>query len=260
MKKIFLFLILLFFLMEASAECALSGMQFFPQQKQISQNSWFMVEGYFMSRPTIESFSDRQVYLEAVSGETVLLELQDMNVGKMSLTQAVFRPVKSLEPNTRYYLRFSDITEREEHELQQYNHETRKREKIYWETSELASSPKLSENFGLNLLDTEVTFYGCGPAAYAVFEVEGSEGNEIWYKTELVDLNNNDSMTFILSETLAELKVGHGMCSGGFTFEEENEYKVRFTAMNTDGDEIEISDWTYFESPYKNAENPWIIN
>jgi hypothetical protein len=42
------------------------------------------------------------------------------------------------------------------------------------------------------------------------------------------------------------------MCSGAFTFKNNGKYKVRFTVMNTDGKELKSTEWTTFESPFKN--------
>ena len=72
----------------------MSGMQFFPKNRNISLNSLFIIQGYSMSEETVESFREREVYLVSESGELVLLTLQEILKGQMSLTQAIFKPVR----------------------------------------------------------------------------------------------------------------------------------------------------------------------
>ena len=78
MKKV---LVLLFFTLAVNfsyADCAMSGMQFFPKNRNISLNSLFIIQGYSMSEETVESFRERAVYLVSESGELVLLTLQEI--------------------------------------------------------------------------------------------------------------------------------------------------------------------------------------
>jgi hypothetical protein len=252
MKKSFLLSIMICLVLEVSAKCAFSAMSFYPKQKEISTHSWSIVEGYGTSQSTIESFIERQVYLLSSSGDTIALELQEINVGQKHLTQAVLKPGKTLKPNTRYYLQYSDPSETEEAELMQYNRETKQREKVYWETKDLEKSANLTADSDFRFLDTELEVYGCGKEIYAIFDVRKTGGEEMWYKTELVDLTTAEATTYILSENFPQIKVGHGMCAGGFTYRKGSDYKVRFTAINTDGLEINRSEWVYFESPLGN--------
>ncbi len=50
MKKIILLLFLTFGFKSVVAECSMSGMQFFPEQKNISLNSMFIIQGYSVSQ------------------------------------------------------------------------------------------------------------------------------------------------------------------------------------------------------------------
>tara|TARA_B110000285_G_scaffold65063_1_gene74803 strand:- start:113 stop:529 length:417 start_codon:yes stop_codon:yes gene_type:complete len=123
MKKIILFLLLTFGIKTASAECNMNGMKFYPEQKEISLNSMFIVQGYSSSQKTINSFKERAIYLESENGELIKLNLQEILKGQMSLTQAIFKPSKELKPNTTYFLKYSDQTENEGREMMQYNRE-----------------------------------------------------------------------------------------------------------------------------------------
>lgn len=240
-------------------ECSMSGIQFFPEQKEISLHPMIIIEGYAYSQQHIETLKDREVYLESAAGEKIVLELQKVLKGQMQLTQAIFKPVRSLSPNSRYYLKLSAATnDRELAEFSdRYNPEKKEREPVYWETSTLQHSAPLNKNLTINFTGTNVEFYGCGPAATAVFNVSEKGDAPVWYKTEVVELSTGRNTTYYIKEWQDRLNVGHGMCSGAFTFRKEGSYKVRFTPMNLDGQELKTTSWITFESPFLNAENPW---
>lgn len=257
MKKIILLLFLIFGIKSAFAECAMSAMSFFPETKEISLNSKFIIQGYAYSQNTINSFKNRKVYLESENGELIELNLQEFYTGQMQLTQAIFCPISELKPNTKYFLKYSDQTENEENEMKQYNKEKKISEKVYWITTDKRELETLNSNLNIEFENTEVIHYGCGPSANAIFNVNNKLESEIWYKTEVVDLSTNNTKVFYINEWNGKLNVGHGMCAGAFTYNNKSKYKVRFTPMNTDGKSLKTTAWTTFESPFMNDINPF---
>jgi hypothetical protein len=252
MKKIILLLFLTLGIKTVFAECASSGMQFFPEQKEISLNSMFIIQGYYFSQKTINSFNDRVIYLESENGELIELNLQEILKGQMDLTQAIFCPTSELKPNTTYFLKYSDQTENEGREMMQYNRVKKEREKVYWKTTDKRALETLNSNLNVQFEKTEVIHYGCGPSANAIFNIKNKTESEIWYKTEVVDITTNNKTTFYIKEWNKKLNVGHGMCSGAFTYTNQGKYKVRFTPMNTSGKSLKTTDWKTFESPFMN--------
>jgi hypothetical protein len=260
MKKITLFLFLTLGINSAYADCfmcASNAMKFFPSTKEISLNSAFIIEGYAFSQGTINSFKNRVIYLESKNGELVELNLQEILKGQMQLTQAILRPVSELKSNTTYFLKYSDQTEKEGREMFQYNRESKEREKVYWKTTEKKSIVDLNSNLDIKFEKTEVKHYGCGPSVRAIFNVKNKSESEIWYRTEFVDLNTNKKKVFYIKEWNGKLNVGHGMCSGAFTYSNKGTYKVRFTPMNIDGKSLKTTDWKSFESPFMSYEDPF---
>ncbi|TYA84238.1 hypothetical protein [Seonamhaeicola marinus] len=257
MKKITLFLLLTLVTKTAFADCGMSAMHFFPATKEISLNSKFIIQGYAYSQKTINSFKNREVYLESGSGELIELNLEEFYIGQMQLTQAIFCPTSELKPNTKYFLKYSDQTENEEREMKQYNRGKKVREKVYWKTTNKKELETLNSNLNIEFEKTEVIHYGCGPSVNAIFNIKNRSKSEIWYKTEVIDLTTNNKKVFYIKEWNGKLNVGHGMCAGAFTYKNEGKYKVRFTPMNTDGKSLKTTDWTTFESPFKNDEIPF---
>jgi hypothetical protein len=121
MKNIIFLLVLIFGIESANAEvffmCSNSGMEFFPSTKEISLNPMFIIQGYATNQETINSFKNRTIYLESKNGEIFELHLEKILKGQMRLTQAIFRPVSELKPNTTYFLKYSEQTENEEREM-----------------------------------------------------------------------------------------------------------------------------------------------
>ena len=258
MKKLLvLFIVLITGLNSVYPYCSSSGMQFFPKQKEISLNSLFIIQGYSNSYKTIASFKNRMVFLESESGEIIELILQEILNGRMYLTQALFKPIKELNPSTKYFLKYSNQTEKESNEMKQWNSEKNEREIIYWKTSNKRKIELLNSNLEIIFQDTSVIHYGCGPSACAIFSVINKSKTEIWYKTEVVDISTSEKTTFYISDWDGTLFVGHGMCSGAFTFKKNGKYKVRFTPINIEGKSIKTTNWKIFESPYMNDKSPY---
>lgn len=250
MKKLLFVLVMVLGIQVSRAECTSSGMAFFPQQKHISPITLFIIQGFSQSQETIESFKNRGVFLQAPDGSTVALTVVNIFKGQMFETQALFKPATTLQPNTKYVLQYANMTQNEERELLQWNPDTKKKEPVYWITDRIETSlpnipPKITYS------SSSVEYYGCGPAATVIFSISNPPAAPgSWYKTEVVDLDTNTSTTFYLAADKNQIIVGHGMCSGAFTFSKNGNYKVRFTPTTASGVAGKTTGWIAFKSPY----------
>ena len=250
MKRIFILLVFILTSISAHADCGQFGMSFFPKQKQISKNSMFIIQGYATSQSTISSFKNRLIYLESDTGELVELKLQEILIGQLEITQAIFRLSQQLKPNTTYFLKYSEQTKGEEAEMQRYNSQTEKYEKVFWTTSTVPFLQPLNSDLKIEFEKTELIYYGCGPSVNAIFNV--NETAETWYRTEVVNLISNKKTVYYITAWKGKLNVGQEMCAGAFTFDQDATYEVRFTAMNTDGKTIRPTDLIVLENPFNN--------
>ncbi len=249
MKKAILVLLFTFGIKTAFAKCAMSGMTFLPEQKEISLNSMFIIQGYSVSQKTVNSFINRKIFLESENGELVELLLIEILKGKKELTQAIFKTSGELKSYTTYFLKYSNQTETETQEMTKWNSDKKERERVYWKTTDKKSAEPLNPELKAVFDKTEVVPFGCGPSSNAIFDVKNQSNSEVWYKTEVIDLATNEKTIYYLREWDGKLQVGHGMCSGAFTFSEKGKYNVRFTPMNTDGKSLNTTEWITFESP-----------
>ena len=254
MKRFIGFWFFMFSVLHLFAECASQGMQFFPRQHEISLQPVLMIQGYGMSQEKVAQLHCREVFLESENGDLVPLKLQRILWGQMELVQAIFMASETLETNTLYYLKFAEQTEEETRELMRYNRSKREHERVFWRTTNKRSWELLSLDLHIAFKKTEVNWYGCGPSAHAIFDVENRGESEVWYKTELVDMETNTKTVYYISDREGQVYVGHGMCSGAFGFRLKGQYKVQFTPMNLDGKHGKPTAWYVFESPFSRSE------
>ena len=101
-----------------------------------------------------------------------------------------------------------------------------------------------------NLINKNVTHYGCGSAIGATFELKANDQSEIFVFTELVEIETNKISSLFLQVKEGKVYVGSGMCSAAFTFNRESNYKVRFKVYDTCGNTNDLwTNWVEFESP-----------
>lgn len=240
MKFQYIFFILILSYNYSIAECSNNGIRYFPEQKEISINPMFIIQGYAESQKSIRKFQNTKVYLISEKGEQIELVLQELLEGDFHLTQAVFKPLEMLRPSTTYFLKINN----------------RKRDK-FWITNKKLFSASIDTNLDISYSKNEIILYGCGPATNAIFKVSKPSKKEIWYKTEVIEIATNKKTTFFITARNQILKVGHGMCSGAFSFNRNGKYKVRFTPTNIDGKTLKTTSWVTFDSPYIGAKNPY---
>ncbi len=247
MRKILFILLFTFIIKPLFAECLEYGMYFYPRTVQISLNSMFIIEGYSFDEDTIDSFRNRNVYLESKSGELIKLNLKEILKGQMELTQAIFVPSRELTPNTIYFLKYQNQTKHEGKSMFRYNAEKDKMEKVYWKTGTKRFADDLEANIDFKFQEMEFEMYGCGSSEYAVYNIENKPDFEVWYKIEVVDIKTNKKTTYYLSGWKGKVNVGHGMCAGAFRFDRGGRYKIRFTPMNIDGYYQKTTIWKYLK-------------
>jgi hypothetical protein len=110
----------------------------------------------------------------------------------------------------------------------------------------------INQSLKIDYQKTDVIHYGCGPSSNAIFNVSNRNSIEIWYKTEVIEISTKTKTIFYITDLENKLNVGHGMCSGAFSFKSSGKYKVRFTPMNIDGETLKTTEWKVFNSPFAN--------
>lgn len=236
--------------------CAIDGIYIYPNKKTISIDELIIIEGYANSQKIVKNLSKRKVFLVS-KDDKVILNFQKTYIGEMELTQSLFAPSIDLKPNTNYYLEFENETEEETRLLKKWNSQKKISEKIQFKTNYQKTDKNNNKNIKYNFKNTNYSLFGCGPAVFANFTVSNFKTNKILHKVELLNLKNQTKKTYYLYSENSKISIGHGMCSGAFTFRGNDAYRIRFTPINSSGKESKSSSWISFENPYKNVKNTW---
>ncbi|WP_196888584.1 hypothetical protein [Aureivirga sp. CE67] len=251
-KTILNLIIAILFTGQAFAKCASSAIWTYPENGVIKQNSWIIIHGYASSQEIIKSLNkDYPIYLEG-DGHKVKLVVKNTYKGLFRLTQAILVPSEKLITGKTYILKIDNLKEDQKSNLSKWNSKLRKEEPIQWKVENGIDSEKPRFINQPEFVDTNVEVYGCGPEISADFTIKTQDESQVLVKAELVDLKTGESNTFFLTIDENEIvSVGHGMCSGAFSFRDSRKYKVRFSLMDICGNQnSESSKWLTFDSPY----------
>lgn len=240
MKQILTIIIGLLCSATVYADCAGTGLWVFPSGQTIKQNSIFVLDGYAESQNVILGLNKKHnIYLKSGNKKIKLL-VTEICVGQFYLTQAVLKPETELEAGLEYTMHIDSLPEYES--FNKYNRTTHKYEPVTYkvvaekdnEKPQLATKPKE--------LKKTLVHYGCGPSIHVVFSNPAKDNSDIIVKTTVKDLKTGKETTYYIEPDGDQIKVGHGMCSGAFDFEENsNNYEVEFSLMDASGN---LTAWT----------------
>ncbi|GAA5024054.1 hypothetical protein GCM10011506_07350 [Marivirga lumbricoides] len=253
MRYLFLVIFNLCILGEVLADCSSGGIWVYSTTTELNQNSIIVVEGYARSQRIIDSLNISYfIYLE--SGEQrIELDVLERCKGMFSITQALVRPKSKLTKGKTYTLKISNLDEWENRIWTKWNSEKEEYEPISWKVNDKLDEENPKWIKEPKLVDKTIIWYGCGPAIYVIFDLKINGLSNSLIKTELYNTNTKEENTYylIMGED-GKLEVGHGMCSGAFDFEENSQYKIRFSLMGSSGNSDEKwTNWITFDSPYE---------
>lgn len=215
--------------------CSYSGLSVFPNNKNIYQNSIFIVDGYAQSQEIILGLNKGyDIYLKSGSQKIKLLVTETLE-GQFRLTQAVLKPERELTAGLEYTLCIDNLPEYET--LNRYNYTSEKYELIKYlviagndtEKPEITAIPKE--------VNKSLIYYGCGPSVHVVFSNTAKDSTEIIIKTTVKNLKTGKETIYYIEPEGESIEVGHGMCSGAFEFEDGIQYEVDFTFMDASGNQ-----------------------
>jgi hypothetical protein len=240
MKQILTIIIGLLCSVSVYADCEGTGLWVFPSGQTIKQNSIFVLDGYAESQNVILGLNKKHnIYLKS-GNKKIRLLVTEICVGQFYLTQAVLKPETELDAGLEYTMHIDSLPEYES--FNKYNRITHKYETVTYkvvaekdnEKPQLATKPKE--------LKKTLVHYGCGPSINVVFSNPAKDNSDIIVKTTVKDLKTGKETTYYIEPDGDKIKVGHGMCSGAFDFEENsNNYEVEFSFMDASGN---LTAWT----------------
>lgn len=216
------------------ADCAGTGLWVFPNNKTINQNSIFVLTGYAESQHVIVALNKKHpVYLKSGRHKIQLL-VSEICIGQFYLTQAILKPESPLEAGLEYILCIDNLPEYEH--LDRYNSMTESYEPISYAVSNIVDTNKPELLTQAKEIKKTIHYYGCGPAKYVVFSNPATDSSAIIIKTTVKNLKTRKETTYYVEPNQKVINVGHGMCSGAFTYVDDDEhYEIEFTYMDSSG-------------------------
>ena len=238
MKNILTLLIVISLNFYTYSLCSYSGLSVFPKNKNIYQNSIFIVDGYAQSQEIILGLNKGyDIYLKS-GGQKIKLLVTETLIGQFRLTQAVLKPEIALTAGLEYTLFIDNLPKYET--LNRYNYTNEKFELIKYlvlpendyEQPKISSTPKE--------MDKSLIYYGCGPSIHVIFNNTAKDSIDIIIKTTVKNLKTGKETTYYIEPEGESIEVGHGMCSGAFEFEDDIQYEVDFTFMDASGNQTQM--------------------
>lgn len=232
------------------ARCGSTGFSALPSTEIIKQNSLILLTGYASSQEVVSALNKQYPVYLAAEGHQVKLSVVRIEKGAFSMTEAVLKPDKLLQPGVSYQLKIDGLTANQAARLVRYNAQGEK-EPLSWqveagldtEVPVLLKQPTLVASWYVP--------FGCGPSVGVAFTMETKDRSQVLVETEVLDLSTGTSTVALLGiGNQQRVRVGHGMCFGAFVFLENRKYKVRFRLMDVCGNKSkQWTDWSKFDSP-----------
>lgn len=245
--KILLGLFLTSLVDNSFAMCFFSGISVFPQTKTISSNSIFIIEGYESSQSVITHLNKSNAIYLTSGKDTIRLTVIKTLESHFRLTQAVLKPSSNLISGKHYKLNIDNLEEYEKADFE--------RDSIGWTVSDFADKQKPIWSKLPSYKTKGMIFYGCGPAVFVNFCACISDNSPVVVYAKVKNIKTNSSSDYYLNPDSCSFKLGHGMCSGEFKFEEGQEYEATFSLLDASGNVSTETQPIKFISPTEKDES-----
>jgi hypothetical protein len=234
MQRLIILLAFLFFSVIAKASCSPSGIYSWPTTSTVKSNPVFVLTFYAFSQGIVAGLNKQYaVYLRSGEQKVPLL-ISETCRGQFRLTQVILKPARQLTPGMEYEL-VIDSLPKYEHILK-WNKELLKSEYPSWKVLKEADTDLPAWTTLPKYQSKSIAYFGCGPSLSVVFGFGAEDGSDILIKTTVQNTRTGKYTTYYLEPTdKTRIGVGHGMCSGAFDFETDDEYEVSFALMDASG-------------------------
>lgn len=240
MKKSIVLSLILTINFSANAMCGWAGINVWPTQKYISTNSIFVIEGYSQSQELIRQLNKKNKIYLTCNSERIPIKVVRIIEGQYSLTQAILKPERPLVNGKTYELHIENLEmfDKDEYKV------------VKWTVNSNNDIEKPKWNCEPTFKGYSYTSYGCGPAKYVNFCGSLKDNSPTLIYAKVFDKKNNTNSDYYLISENQKISLGHGMCSGEFSFDEGVNYKVQFGLMDASGNEnLELTAPINFTNP-----------
>ncbi len=247
LNKLALFVILLIITNACRADCGGGYVRVLPDIGILSANPVLIIQEIDFAISIVTELNNKYpVYLHS-GGDTVKLSVVEVLQGQMYVTQALVKPVTPLTPGKTYTLVIQGISDEI---LYRSNSHTRKKEPV---TYRVLSTIDTVAPFATNSTPVEqrksFTMYGCGPSTNVFFKCVVSDSSAIYVRTTVTNKSTGKQTSGYLLLYSGEIRVGHDMCSGLFTYPDDCDYTLTVSYMDGSGNVTPVSAPVSFTRP-----------
>ena len=248
MRHITLIILTFFIATLTSAKCANNGIYCLSKSSTLNKNGLVILEFYASSQLLISDLNKKYpIYLKSSNGK-IQLNVVETLTGEMRLTQIVLKPTTELEVGEIYTLQIDNLP-KNEGKLRRYNSSSNKWESLTFKVNNFVDNdiPTLSNT------PTEqkksLVHYGCGPASWVSFTITGQDKSELFVRANVRNQVTGKVTTYILVIENGLTKVGHGMCSGAFRFDNGDNFEITFQLFDQSGNKSALTNTISFTRP-----------
>ncbi|MEJ7609947.1 MAG: hypothetical protein WKF88_02080 [Ferruginibacter sp.] len=248
MRHFSLIILTFFITTSVSAKCANSGIYCLSKSSTLNKNGLIILVFYGSSQSLISDVNIKYpIYLKS-SKEKVSLNIIETLKGEMNLTQIILKPASELKADEIYTLQIENLP-KYELKPERYNSLLNKRVELTFKISNsididlptLTSTPTEQKK--------TLVYYGCGPASWVYFTLAGQDKSELFVRASVKNKATSQSTTYILSLENGVAKIGHGMCSGAFHFDNSDNFEVAFQLFDQSGNKSNLTKTISFTKP-----------
>lgn len=241
MKNILLLSLLYLSTSNSFADCAGSGVYFWPQTPTIKQNSIIVIECYANSQPIISKLNSTYPIFLKSGDSKIKLNVQEICVGQFLLTQAILVPEETLVAGLEYQLIIENMTDGEA--LKQWNSTSAKYDLIKWKVESGTDNVKPTWTKKPDEEKKSYVLFGCGPGKNVGFNFAIYDESPVLLKASVTHSKTGKKTSYYLNvSSTTKVMVGHDMCSGAFIYNDGEEYEVSFDILDFSGNS---TPWTY---------------
>ncbi len=239
LKKIWVFIACLLFKLSASADCRSNGIWLLTSESTLNQNSLIIIEGYANSQKIILGLNKKYPTYLLNGLKKVKLNVREILVGQFELTQAVLIPEEKLIIGRIYTMYIDNLPEGEI--FQRFNKITQESEIINFKVVAKTDTTRPILKSRPKVIKKTLHQYGCGPAAYVVFDFPIKDSSDVYVKATVKNMKLGIEIVYYIKPKDNKLEIGHSMCSGAFKFDDGKYFEIEFSIIDTSGN---ITQWT----------------
>lgn len=247
MQRFFFIILINFISVIASAKCANNGIYILSTSPALNKNGLIILEFYASSQSLIPDLNKKYaIYLQSGKNKIKLLVTEILK-GEFQLTQVVLKPNSELLENETYTL-FIDNLPKFEKNPGRYNEQAHKLENLTFKISAIDIDAPILEN-SITESKKTIEHFGCGPEEWVYFNIAGQDKSELFVRASVKNKSTGKTTDYILPIKNGQVKIGHGMCSGAFYFDPDDEYEVTFLLFDQSGNINKPAKTISFDSP-----------